>query len=89
MKQLPQYRVGRIADADIAALTFQETVHMLEQWAVERKDGYVCICNTHSIVTAGNHSEFHKALTKPICVLRTVCRWYGRLSCTDLSVRIG
>ncbi|TKH44089.1 glycosyltransferase [Paenibacillus terrae] len=62
MKQLPQYRVGRIADADIAALTFQETVHTVEQWAGGRKDSYVCICNTHSIVTAGNQSEFHDAL---------------------------
>ncbi|ADO55209.1 MULTISPECIES: WecB/TagA/CpsF family glycosyltransferase [Paenibacillus] len=64
MKQLPQYRVGRIASTDVAALTFQETVHTLEQWAVGRKDSYVCICNTHSIVTAGNQPEFHEALTQ-------------------------
>ncbi|MDN4076688.1 WecB/TagA/CpsF family glycosyltransferase [Paenibacillus polymyxa] len=64
MKQLPQYRVGRIASTDVAALTFQETVHTLERWAVGRKDSYVCICNTHSIVTAGNHPEFHEALTQ-------------------------
>lgn len=62
MKQPPRYKVGRIADTEIAALTFEETMHTVEQWAAGRKNSYVCICNTHSIVTAGNQPEFREAL---------------------------
>ncbi|PFR30837.1 glycosyltransferase [Bacillus cereus] len=69
MKAPQEIKFGRIADADIAALDFHETTNKIESWILNQENNYVCVCNTHSVVTSGNDQLFHKALDNAgLCV---------------------
>ncbi|MGF9852215.1 WecB/TagA/CpsF family glycosyltransferase [Bacillus paramobilis] len=62
MNQKEQYKFGRIVNSNITALTFQETIDTIEKWILNKRNDYVCVCNTHSIVTASNDKLFEKVL---------------------------
>ncbi|MCI1575009.1 MAG: WecB/TagA/CpsF family glycosyltransferase [Weizmannia coagulans] len=55
-------RYGRIIKTNISALTFEQTIETIEDWVSNKKNNYVCVCNTHSVVTASNDSFFEKVL---------------------------
>lgn len=62
MQRLMNYKYGKIINSYITALTFQETINELEKWAANKENHYVCVCNTHSIVTASNDAFFETVL---------------------------
>ncbi|GAB1790263.1 glycosyltransferase [Priestia megaterium] len=53
---------GVIIKTKISALTFEETVNQIQTWSSNKKRSYVCICNTHSLVTAYKNEQFRDAL---------------------------
>lgn len=69
MKDPQKIKFGRIANAEITALNFCETTDKIESWVRDKDNRYVCVCNTHSVVTAGNDQTFHNALNNAgLCV---------------------
>jgi len=62
--QFDLLKSGYVIDTKIAALKFEDTVDVIEEWARIKKPSYVCICNTHSLVTASNDRGFQEALDK-------------------------
>jgi N-acetylglucosaminyldiphosphoundecaprenol N-acetyl-beta-D-mannosaminyltransferase len=55
-------KYGYILKSKIAAISFRETIDIIENWIYNKKSKYVCICNTHSLVTAYNDSFFNDVL---------------------------
>lgn len=53
---------GYILNSKVSALTFDETVKMIEDIIHLNTRSYVCIANTHSLVTATNNIKFFDAL---------------------------
>ena len=53
---------GYILNTKISALSFQETLTLIENWIKEKKSKYICVCNTHSLVTGSNDKYFKKVL---------------------------
>lgn len=51
-----------VLEAFIDALTWEETLGQITQWAAARESRYVCICNVHSVVTTTNDVEFKIAV---------------------------
>jgi N-acetylglucosaminyldiphosphoundecaprenol N-acetyl-beta-D-mannosaminyltransferase len=51
-----------VLEAFIDALTWEETLGQITQWASGRESRYVCICNVHSVVTTTNDVEFKIAV---------------------------
>jgi N-acetylglucosaminyldiphosphoundecaprenol N-acetyl-beta-D-mannosaminyltransferase len=47
-----------VLDADIDAVTWPDALARISQWANARESRYVCICNAHSVVTAGLDPAF-------------------------------
>ena len=47
-----------VLSAFIDALSWDEALLRLAQWAEDRESRYVCICNVHSVVTAHKDSAF-------------------------------
>lgn len=47
-----------VLDADIDAVTWTDALARISQWANARESRYVCICNVHSVVTAGLDPAF-------------------------------
>lgn len=64
VQQKPKYRVGKIINSNISTLSFNETISAIEAWISEKHKQYVCICNTHSLVTASNDSTFEEVLNQ-------------------------
>ncbi|MFB5760252.1 WecB/TagA/CpsF family glycosyltransferase [Paenibacillus medicaginis] len=62
MQRQMKYKYGKIINSNITALTFQETIIELEKWVANKENHYVCVCNTHSIVTASNDKLFATVL---------------------------
>jgi N-acetylglucosaminyldiphosphoundecaprenol N-acetyl-beta-D-mannosaminyltransferase len=48
----------------IDALDWENTLYRLQQWATARRSAYVCICNTHSVVTARRDSLFSRVISE-------------------------
>ena len=51
-----------VLEAFIDALTWEEALGQITQWAAARESRYVCICNVHSVVTTTNDVEFKIAV---------------------------
>ena len=51
-----------VLEAFIDALTWDEALGQITQWAAARESRYVCICNVHSVVTTTNDVEFKIAV---------------------------
>ncbi|WP_054939100.1 WecB/TagA/CpsF family glycosyltransferase [Paenibacillus ihuae] len=62
------YSTARIINSNISALNFNQTVSVIEDWIVGKESRYVCICNTHSLVTASNDAQLAEVLeTADLC----------------------
>lgn len=46
----------------ITPVGWDEALQTLRHWAAERQSRYVCICNAHSVVTAGRDARFRAAI---------------------------
>ena len=55
-------KYGYILDSKISALSFSQTIQVIEDWIRQKKSEYVCVCNTHSLVTASNEIFFKNVL---------------------------
>lgn len=56
---------GFILNSKVTALNMKNTVNNIEQWIQKKeKHNYICICNTHSLVTASKDMEHNKALSE-------------------------
>jgi len=64
MPHKQRFRFGKVINTNITAISLQETVEAIEGWIHDRENKYVCICNTHSLVSASNDSTFQKALSQ-------------------------
>ncbi|MED3883940.1 WecB/TagA/CpsF family glycosyltransferase [Priestia aryabhattai] len=54
-----------VISSKISALTFEETINSIKGWVeANDKKKYVCVCNTHSLVTASNDEKFSAALER-------------------------
>jgi N-acetylglucosaminyldiphosphoundecaprenol N-acetyl-beta-D-mannosaminyltransferase len=51
-----------VLEAFIDALTWDEALGRITQWAAARESRYVCICNVHSVVTTTSDVEFKIAV---------------------------
>lgn len=51
-----------ILNTNLAPLTFSEVVASIEKWIDKRESKYVCVCNTHSLVTAYRNPSFKDVL---------------------------
>ncbi|WP_224773380.1 WecB/TagA/CpsF family glycosyltransferase [Metabacillus idriensis] len=57
-----QIKFGKIIETRISAINFNECVSLIEEWIENKVSNYVCICNTHSLVTASENQDFKNAL---------------------------
>jgi len=54
---------GYILNSKITASSFNNTVNKIKKWIdLKDKNKYVCVCNTHSLVTASKDIYFSRAL---------------------------
>lgn len=58
LKIVEQKRRGRVLNAEIDLLTWGETLQRISLWASNFESRYVCICNVHAVVTAGQDIQF-------------------------------
>ena len=58
-------RTGTIVlDAFIDALDWPTALSRIATWAAHHESRYVCICNVHSVVSAGQDPEFGKVINE-------------------------
>ena len=56
-------RLGvKIMGAYVDALSWEESLARIANWAVTRQSRYVCLCNVHSLTTASEDSRFREAV---------------------------
>ncbi|MBZ8140310.1 glycosyltransferase [Rubrivivax gelatinosus] len=60
----PQRRVSVVLGSPIDALTLDEAIARIQTWASSAQSRTVCICNAHSVVTAGQDAEFAAAIAQ-------------------------
>ena len=51
-----------VLSAPIDALTWEDALVRISNWAAQRESRYVCICNVHSVVTAGQDIAFGRVV---------------------------
>ncbi len=56
-------RTASVLGVPIDVLDWEVAIGRIGQWAKGKESRYVCICNVHSCVTAGQDSDFAKILT--------------------------
>jgi N-acetylglucosaminyldiphosphoundecaprenol N-acetyl-beta-D-mannosaminyltransferase len=57
------HRVGaRVLSAFVDAVNWPEAIGRIRDWADSRDSRYVCITNVHSVVTAGQDTEFGRVI---------------------------
>lgn len=62
-------KYGFVMGTRISARTFKETVELASTWVEGKERKYVCVCNTHSLVTAHYDPAFKQVLdTADLCV---------------------
>ncbi len=50
--------IARVLGVRIDPITWDDALQQLSMWAWENDSRYVCVCNVHSVVTAGQDMEF-------------------------------
>lgn len=62
----PVHAGDRVAvlGTQIDVLDWQKAVERIEDWAAHRQSAYVAICNSHSVVTAGDDPQFAQVLAE-------------------------
>jgi N-acetylglucosaminyldiphosphoundecaprenol N-acetyl-beta-D-mannosaminyltransferase len=53
---------SHVLGAFIDAASWDDTLRQITAWAAERTSRYICVCNVHSVVTAGIDQELRAAL---------------------------
>lgn len=53
-----------VLTAPIDVLTWDVALNRIAQWAKNRESRYVCICNVHSVVTAGQDAAFGRVVSE-------------------------
>ena len=61
-ENVTQRKGEAVLEAFIDALTWEDALRQVTQWAAARESRYVCICNVHSVVTTTNDVEFKIAV---------------------------
>ncbi len=62
-EEYPEQRKGQpVLEAFIDALSWEEALSRITNWASARESRYVCICNAHSVVTTTQDIEFKIAV---------------------------
>lgn len=51
-----------VLSAPIDVLTWEHALARISSWAAQRESRYVCICNVHSVVTAGRDAAFGRVV---------------------------
>lgn len=52
----------RVLSAPIDTVTWDAALQRIQHWAARRESRYVCICNAHSVVTAGQDAAFGRVV---------------------------
>lgn len=52
----------RVLSAPIDTVTWDAALQRIHHWAARRESRYVCICNAHSVVTAGQDAAFGRVV---------------------------
>lgn len=55
---------AQVLSARIDVLTWSTALSRISKWAIGRESRYVCLCNTHSCVTAGRNRDFGRVIRK-------------------------
>lgn len=55
---------ANVLTAPIDVLTWDVALNRIAQWAKNRESRYVCICNVHSVVTAGQDPAFGRVVSE-------------------------
>jgi exopolysaccharide biosynthesis WecB/TagA/CpsF family protein len=55
---------GYVLESEITALSLGDTAAEIERWIGEGTPNYVCVCTTHSLVTATERDDFKRALAQ-------------------------
>ena len=63
-KHMSQTKKGKVIGVDIDALDWDDVLNIMHNWAINRESRYLCMCNVHSAVTAGNNKEFASVLAQ-------------------------
>lgn len=62
-------KIGFVMGTRISALSFKETLELADAWVEKKEKKYVCVCNTHSLVTAHYNPAFKQVLdSADLCV---------------------
>lgn len=56
--------VVQVLKAKIDAVTWSDALERISGWAAGRQSRYVCICNAHSVVTAGLDPAFNRVVAE-------------------------
>jgi len=60
---LPDRKCLRVLSAPIDVINWDQALQKINQWAQLNESRYVCICNAHSVVTAGQDKQFHQVIS--------------------------
>ncbi len=55
-------KTATVLSAPIDVLTWEQALARISRWAAQRESRYVCICNVHSVVTAGQDVAFGRVV---------------------------
>lgn len=58
----PHRRNGLVVGVPIDVIDWPTAQQVLGNWAATRESRYVCICNVHSVVTAGQYSGYRRII---------------------------
>jgi N-acetylglucosaminyldiphosphoundecaprenol N-acetyl-beta-D-mannosaminyltransferase len=56
--------VGQVLGVPIDVIGWESAISRVEQWIIQRKSSYICLCNAHSIVMANQDPEFGRVVAE-------------------------
>jgi len=59
---MSEKKTATVLLAPIDVLTWEHALARISSWAAQRESRYVCICNAHSVVTAGQDAAFGRVV---------------------------
>lgn len=57
-------QTANVLSAPIDVLDWSAATGRIREWAAQRESRYVCICNVHSVVTAGQDADFGRVVAE-------------------------
>jgi N-acetylglucosaminyldiphosphoundecaprenol N-acetyl-beta-D-mannosaminyltransferase len=55
---------GSVIGSFIDAITWEEAITRISAWSAARESRYVCICNSHSVVTSQQDADFSRVIAQ-------------------------